>query len=474
MISASHRTTALALLVAAFMVLGTQADLLPLLTWHDQQRIAQTALLAVLLVVTGASCRDGIHVDRRVLMALAAVAFAGALSAAWAPLPRWAWIEWSLLVSLVTCALLVGMLRRNAGLPFDATMTWLVCAICAVFAIRFLATYVAGAAAGAELDTRELSSLGFSNRRFFGQLQTLTLPLAALPVLLVRTRRARIAAFMLLAAWWMLAFVSATRGTFLAMAVAVPFAGLWSGLHGRRWLRVQAGGFAAGVALYALLMLVLPGLLGIDFTVESRWTRLLDSSGRLQSWAFTLDTIRSHPLLGVGPMHLAYWLNPDVPVAHPHNALLQVAAEWGVPAALLASGVVLYAFARFAGAFRGTAATALTAALLAALSGSAIQSMVDGVLVMPVPQTLLALMGGWALGVYWQQTPRAGATHGIRVPGCALTLLLACTAGVLAHAAVRDVPLLRARQDAHVAEHSAYLHPRYWQQGWIGEPQRDR
>lgn len=469
--TAKQQAMILAVLVAAFMALGTQIDLLPALTWHDQQRLGQTAWLVGLLVAAGTSCRECITVGRGVLLALTAVAGAGALSAAMAELPYWAWIEWALLLSLLVSVLLIGRLRRDAGTDFDQAFTWLLCAVCAMLAVRFLATYLAGLAAGAEVDTRELSSLGFSNRRFFGQLQTLTLPLLAVPVILARSQRGRNGAFLLLATWWMLAFVSATRGTFLAMAVAIPLAGIWSGTLGRQWLRWQWAGFAVGLALYALLIFVLPDLLDIETRAESRWARLLDSSGRIESWTFTLDLIRNHPLLGVGPMHLAYWLNPVIPIAHPHNSLLQISAEWGVPAAVLAGGVAIHSSWRLAGRFRGAAATPLTISLMAALIGAAAQSLVDGVIVMPVSQVMLVVIGGWALGIYWQHEAHPLAVPGLRIPGCILTLVLAGMLGVLATIAVRDFPLVTVRQQQYISEHSSYLHPRYWQQGWIGEPQ---
>lgn len=457
-------------LLATFVVVGTQVDLLPALTWHDQQRLAQAGFLAGFLVLVAGARDAAITLRAPVLASLAIVALAGAVSATLAPLPRWAWTEWSLLLSLACAVLLVGDLRRRTGPRFDQLLLWFVGATCALFAIRFFGTYAAALAVGTGLDTRELSSLGFSNRRFLGQLQTLTLPLLVLPVLAARNHWHRGAAFLLLGAWWLLAFTSATRGTFFGLAIALPLAAGLSPHPGRRWLGWQAAGVAFGFALYALLFFVFPALAGVDVDLENRLGRLFDSSGRIESWIYTLGIIADHPLLGVGPMHLAYWLNPGVPVAHPHNAFLQIAAEWGVPAALVASGCLAYAFLRYFQRLRRGRTTALATSLAAALVGAAAQSLVDGVIVMPVTQVFLVVIGGWALGIYFTTDRPRDREARITLGRSVVATTFAAVLSMLAITTVRDFGQLEARQERHVAEHGAYLHPRFWQQGWIGLP----
>ena len=349
-------------------------------------------------------------------------------------------------------------------------MLTLVCATCALFAIRFFATYSAAIAVGADLDTRELSSLGFSNRRFFGQLQTLTMPLLALPVLAARDSLRRTAAFVLLGSWWMLAFTSATRGTFFALAIAMPVAALWSSQLGARWFKLQVAGLAVGFALYVLLFLVLPQLVGVNVDIENRLNALFDSRGRIENWIYTMGIIGANPLLGVGPMHLAYWLNPETPVAHPHNSMLQIAAEWGIPAALLGAACVAYALRKYFQRFRGSNTTALSISIMATLVGTTFQSLVDGVIVMPVTQVFLVVMGGWALGLYLGLDLSRDQAERITIRKGLVTTSLAAILSVLIVTAFQDFGRLEARQEAYFADHGTYLHPRYWQQGWIGVP----
>ena len=71
---------------------------------------------------------------------------------------------------------------------------------------------------------------------------------------------------------------------------------------------------------------------------------LLDSDGRLQLWQIAWHSIQTHPWFGVGPGHFAVVAYPTETLhAHPHNAWIKMACEWGIPAALLMSLVWLWA-----------------------------------------------------------------------------------------------------------------------------------
>jgi putative inorganic carbon (hco3(-)) transporter len=180
--------------------------------------------------------------------------------------------------------------------------------------------------------------------------------------------------------------------------------------------------------------------------------------------------IAENPLLGVGPMHFAYYANTVA--AHPHNALLQLASEWGIPAALLFTAVFAAGGLSFAGYVKRVTTqaddhTALIAvALLAALTGAAAQSMVDGVLVMPVSQVTLALMCGWAVGVYFSGKATPAPCGTVEKTLCAGLILLA--AGGVIYGVLPEIGHLEQREAAYLAAHpGVQLLPRFWAQGWI-------
>jgi putative inorganic carbon (HCO3(-)) transporter len=114
-----------------------------------------------------------------------------------------------------------------------------------------------------------------------------------------------------------------------------------------------------------------------------------DDSGRFYLWRLALDDAMQHPWLGIGPMHYAHL--PNLLAAHPHNSLVQWAAEWGFPVTL---GMLVAVCALLQRAVRQVAntttpngtTTLLAVAALATIAGG-IDSLVSGTLVMPVSQT---------------------------------------------------------------------------------------
>ena len=80
---------------------------------------------------------------------------------------------------------------------------------------------------------------------------------------------------------------------------------------------------------------------------------------RNQFWSLAIQMAEAHPITGVGPFQWniqRYILDPKGPkvVADSHNAYLQIAAEYGIPALLL-YGLILAAalFVIVRGAWRG-------------------------------------------------------------------------------------------------------------------------
>ena len=105
-------------------------------------------------------------------------------------------------------------------------------------------------------------------------------------------------------------------------------------------------------------------------------------------------------------------------------------------------------------------------ALLASLSAAAVQSLVDGVIVMPYSQTLLAVICGWALAVY---RSNLSFTHPVdrttEMVGIAVVLL---SAALLMWGVFPEVQDIAGRQEAYTNRHpETTLLPRFWGQGWI-------
>lgn len=261
--------------------------------------------------------------------------------------------------------------------------------------------YMAALIENKELDTIALFDSSFSNRRFFGQVASMVIPLLAYPLLIKATPLwQRWTFFLLLAAWWMLVIVSGTRGTALAITGSSILLAIFFWQNSKTWLKFQLAGVLAGGMLFVVLFVWLPVLLGQTPVLENRASNLVALSGREELWGMAWTQIQAHPWLGIGPMHFAsLGLKYG---AHPHNAILQLASEWGVIATVAFILPVIFAGKRLVMFLRQatTPDKPLLICLVASLMAACIQSMVDGILVIPYTQIWLIFIVGWVLGIY--------------------------------------------------------------------------
>jgi len=476
------RASWILLAVSTYVFLAPNVDFASRLTWHDGQRLAELVLVGV-IVLAIATSRTGhgvatvwANLSRWIRMALFAAFVLGLVSALQSQLPRWAMLEWGLLLLLLIVALGVAAGRRAGGAHIDRWIIVILYATAVAYVAKMAVVYVAmltvGATYGIGFNVRELYT-GFSNIRFFGQVQTMVLPFLMLPVLWwARSWPQRIGFGVVPVLWWMLAVASGSRGTWVALAIGVFVVLLFGGQTGRRWIKWQITGLVCGLLCYAVFVLLVPLFLEKPATFLHRAGDIISLSLRDVIWTVAINFARENPFLGVGPMHFAYYANAVA--AHPHNAVLQFMAEWGIPVALLFTAVFAAGGLAFAGRVRrvvtgpDTQMGMIAVALLASLTGAAAQAMVDGVLVMPVSQILLALIIGWALGLCLADNPlsvQCGTLE--RTAGAVLIVLAVASVG---YGVYPEIAHLEQREEAYLATHSgAPLFPRFWAQGWINQ-----
>ena len=471
------------LAVAAFVFLVPNVDFAGQLAWHDGQRLAQLVLLAVVLFTLAApdaarrAARVWASLPRWMRIALLTAFALGFASSLAAPLSRWALLDWGMLLLLLTLALSIAANRQAFGDRLDQPMVLLFFATATAYAVSVCTVYgamlLAGPAYGQDFNVRELYT-GFSNIRFFGHVQTMLLPFLLLPGLWWGTTRARrVMLWGIPAIWWMLVVGSGTRGTWVALLVGIVAVAMYGGRIGRQWIKWQFAGLLCGLLCYAVFILAVPQLLEQPVSFLHRAEDIVSLSQREVLWATSIGFAAQHPLLGVGPMHYAYFATEVA--AHPHNAVLQWLAEWGVPVALLftattaAAGLAFARRVRLSVDDRGTRQGLVSVALLAALSGAAAQAMVDGIIVMPVSQTLLALLMGWAMGTHFPQGARAArCTTSEYVLAAALVVMAAVA---VLFGAATEIGHIAEREKAYLAAHptAVRLLPRFWAQGWIND-----
>lgn len=452
---------------------------LPDATWHDQQRIGQTfvmtlAAVAVALMFGSGALRPPLLLAAGWRRLLALIIAAGVVSACFAHRPFWAFAEIALGVGSLGIAWVVATMRRIRGVIVDRALLALLVLTCAGLVARFLSAYLSAVIGREGVLNAWLLVDGFSNPRFFGQFLTLGLPLLVVPLLASgELHRYAFVAGLLTVLAWAIAITSGTRGTWLGMAAAAALLAC-TGPTGRRWASLQAWAAAAGAVLFWVAMTAVPGALSIrtEHHAAARLTASL--SQREIIWRQAIEVAYQNPLLGIGPMQLADL--PNGVAAHPHQAWLQWAAEWGFPSALLVTWLV----ARAAWSVASIARTygestreqnVLRLCLMGSLAGGLTQAMVDGVLVMPYSQLWVALLGGWLFGLQPQAASSDRVVSEARTASrgslFSWAAAFAVSVGLLACVVVRDYPHLAEREQAFARSIGGHFQPRFWAQGVI-------
>jgi O-antigen ligase len=442
----------------------------PSLAEHDMQRVGQVAVGVVSLVFLlskSLHCDGSLFFGRTSGYLLFLVAISGVISSAFSHRFSWAISDVCLFVVCCGIANFFAVVRVQIGAVADRCLGYFLLILCLVKTTQFFSSALGAFLNEAGKLDLDLLVVGFSNKRFYGQFQTFTLPLLAVPLLLHTFKPSTKAwIFGLLACWWMIAICGGTRGTWLGMgcAAAVLF---FCGPFGRRWCCWQLAATAVGLLLFWCLFSLLPGYLGIEI-LNFAGDRLTTSlSARDVIWHQAWEMIKERPLLGFGPMHFADIHNPVA--AHPHQAILQWACEWGVPSTLLVGWLAARGLFSTLMLIRKKAASSepvdlLRICLFASLLGALAQSMVDGVIVMPYSQLWLAIVVGWLLGIHeWAVKPEP--TGPILRWGWLGTLAIAV--GFLVYVVARDFPHLDEREQQYGHDFGGNFQPRFWLQGVI-------
>ncbi len=434
---------------------------------------------AAACALTAASVRNQVQrillrVRPEAIVAFLVVFGLGLLSAALSENVLYALMDVSLYMGLALTVLLVAAASIAQQERTQKLLLWGFVAGTALYLLTWGYSWLQHAVNGRMIVWPDIN-LGFSNIRIFNHVQTWTLPLLVLSLLLLPKKHviAKAALFFLCCGWWMLLFTSGGRGTVFGLLIASLAVAVLFQKDTKRWLGLQVSAAAVGGILYAVLYYATAARSLLHRSPTS-------DSGRFEYWAFALEQIQSAPVLGVGPMHYAVY--PDSMGGSPHNAVLQFAAEWGLIAATLLIIVVAWALVAWVrqsievvrtdgGGQRSQVRVALTAVLIAALA----HTMVSGLVVAPLSQLLLVLVVGWALGLYvltkQSEEDQASSVPEHRAPGVLSTALIAATvlcSIFLVGSTVSEATHVMEQQQHFVEQaDNPKLHPRFWQQGFI-------
>lgn len=447
--------------------------------WHDQQRLGQTIFISLCGLTAFVFCCGDVRspfISKQVKILGGVIVALGLLSVALSRQSMWALVEFALQLGCLGLAWWVAVVRIAVGGRFDRFLIATIFMVCGLHVWQFTVAYVAFTVTGLGAGDPWLLLSGFSYPRFYGQFITLTLPLLAWPLMRSDLTKSQLGFVLaLLSCWWAIAFISGTRGTWLGLLCAM-LAMLFVGGLAKRWVISLCVGALIGVLLCWLAVSVIPSLLEVEVNNHPSDRLSTSLTGRAGIWGRAVDMIWMRPWLGFGPMHFAdqfKGIHENIP-AHPHQALLQWASEWGLPSLLLVSWLicrgcfhVFRVLAKHGDApAGGVGEKGLMVCVFGAVLASLVQSMVDGVFVMPVTETWLVIMAGWLWGIYScsQNFSASGVNHATNVAWRWAWLMAGC---VLMFVVVRDLPRLNDRVEEFAEAFGGPLLPRFWTQGII-------
>jgi putative inorganic carbon (HCO3(-)) transporter len=451
-------------------------------SWHNEQRAAQV----VLLVATAVGfCAMVLHAPfrRRLpdLHWIVVVVFAlGAVSAARARYVDAAFTELALhflllILIMVTAAAVARQPARALRLAQYGSLLLLWACLAGV------AMHYAAAVSIRHAIDVDVVLLGYANARMPSALHALLIPfVATLSTDPRQMRTLRLLGFAALAGTWAINLALGTRAIWFAYVVSLAIIAVAVGWQRLRPLvQVMILSAIAGAVLYEVIFRLLPVWIGLGESFEKRTLdQLFSGSNRELLIRSSLQAIGSAPLLGIGPMQFA--AIPKVWAAHPHNWVLQLASEWGLPAALLAIVGTIGLFRQFVSQLRTETATAEPEGLLTAFLCSTVAlvyGLVDGSLVMPVSQSAAAMGFGAWLGTMRASGSTARTGSGGWRTASLLALLSAAAAVHLGSFTVRtEEPATALERGEHFLTTHA-LWPRYWSEGFLplrGSPPSSR
>lgn len=443
---------------------------------YDNQRLIQMSSgLFALLIATGRWVRGtgGASLwDRQLACLLGLFFLLGLASSALAYSERHAFFEWVNLVLMLGMGWVVASEVSTRG---EALLDRLLLAAglaCVAYLLLEILVYLSWLKAGVQPSPRQLI-VGYNNYRFFNHVQTISLPLLGLLAARMLDRDRKLFWWGITALWWMLLFVGLGRGTLVGLTAGVVMTWLLLRQTAAPWCRTMLWSAVAGFAAYLLLYALLPVLLGMEpfglFFSGAERSIENPMSGRRELWARAMEMMAAAPWLGAGPAHFAhYGRDLSNGNAHPHNWVLQIGSEWGLPALLALTGAVALAMRRLwqmRGEILPKDGDTLTAWMV---TGWAIlvDGLVSGLLVTP---TSLLWIGfyvgcawGWVVSGALSEEKMALPRLSIPQRSVGLVVTLALAYGLL-RSVYPDVQGFGTRQP--VEQENTVYRPRLWQDG---------
>ena len=412
-----YATILVALLLTVYICITPNSDVF----FYDSKRIAGISLvLLTFITLSSSSIAQNSLISlvfsskRIILISILLIFTLGCLSALLSPVPKHAFIEIISLFSLLLVSIQCAQVWRR----FPKTIPWLTAALLLSFSIqevKFFSYYLAFIITKSDFSFYDFF-FTFFHPRFFNQYQLWTLPLLSFVLLIdhpvLKNTRLRLLLWGLAIVWWGMFFTTNGRGVIVAVLASLIITTILFRKKAQDFLKITIVLSLLGLVFYQVLFHLIPYLIG-DWSFQSveKGPSVLGirstSSGRLNElWPAAVQYITDNPWLGIGPMHYSAW-NGVSPNTSPHNSLLQLASEWGLPVLV----IFLYLFYRAVHAWckrfnmhtlkdnQGNLNLAIIAVTFS-LCSALIYSLFSGVFIMPMSQLMSMLVISLAIALY--------------------------------------------------------------------------
>jgi O-antigen ligase len=229
---------------------------------------------------------------------------------------------------------------------------------------------------------------GYVNVRFFNQLQVMVIPVLFLPFFNQNLTKFRNVSLVVISLHWMVLLQTEARGGMLSLILASSFVSYFLSKDNRkRFIFSLLQTIFAGFCLWLVFIIIIPSWLMDSANFQIRTS----SSGRLDLWLYSLTSIQERIFIGFGPMSFTWAEGKPLPVAHPHNAVMQLLYEYGVISCI---ACVIWVTSRVYNKLQALTQVenvSLCPIIYAVLS-ALIYSLFSGVVVMPFAQITLVFL----------------------------------------------------------------------------------
>jgi|GEM_PF-945852 len=450
---------------------------------HDHQRLLQIALLSAfccLFAINSFRQEHAFLIQSRALKwSLGCFLALGLISSLLAYSTRYALYETSSLLIVFMLSMAVAREISRDSVKYLPYVLKLCAYGCVLYAGNIALVYLAALCTGIQPGVLDFTP-GFVNYRFFNHVQTIILPFLVLLVLLDQPNgRVRTPWLLLAGFWWALLIVTGARGSFVGLVAAGIMACIARRSRAYAYCRAMLFAVVIGVAIYGLFFVAIPIAFGMEpfgaLVDLAQRTKMDPTSGRTELWVRAIALIAEHPWLGVGPLHFAHYGTLGQ-ARHPHDWILQIGAEWGLPALFCmcaAIGLGMRNLLRTAKLIspQDTKQQAILTAWIFIAFAILVDGLVSGLLVMPVSQLSIALYIACATGWSISQQPARTIPAASGVTRLALALVVSASMLALVWGAWPGIKVVIGMQAAPRTEPGpddrGYFFPRLWQDGYF-------